>query len=238
VTELRRAISFLTIVPGGDGSGFGAIAFPAVGLALGVGAVALHRLLGFGAPWLAALAVIVFWMIATGAIHYDGLADACDGLGGRTVEDRLRLMAEGSIGAFGMLGLLVSFSTRLFALVELGARGDTAAALLVAPTLARAALVAGAFHMPAARPGGLGDAFVATLDRRTTGWACAFAGGVALFVGGGAGVAAALVVGLATLGIRSLARRLLGGTTGDVIGATGEVTETLALVVFAIGGSA
>jgi adenosylcobinamide-GDP ribazoletransferase len=91
--------------------------------------------------------------------------------------------------------------------------------------------------MPSARPGGLGAAFVEAIDQATLVRAAAIAGAVALLVGGAAGIGAALAVALATFGIRTLALRRLGGTTGDVIGATGEVTEALALAVFAWGAT-
>ena len=235
--ELRAATRFLTIVPvaEGAGAGFGAAAFPVVGLGFGVLALCVDALVGGAGSPLGALVVVVVWMIASGAIHYDGLADSCDGLGGRTVEDRLRLMAEGSIGTFGVLGITASFSAKITCLFVLA--DARAVALLVAPTLARAAMVGAAFGMPSARPGGLGAAFVEAIDQPTLVRAAAIAGAVALFAGGGRGIAAAIAVALATIGIRALALRRLGGTTGDVIGATGEVTEALALAVFAWGAT-
>ena len=235
--ELTAATRVLTVVPVGEraAGGFGASAFPVVGLGFGVLALVVDALFGGSGSPLGALAVVVAWMLASGAIHYDGLADSCDGLGGRTVEDRLRLMAEGSIGTFGVLGILVSFSTKMPSLFVLA--DDCAAALLVAPTLARAAMVGAAFSMTSARPGGLGAAFIAAIDRPTLVRAAAIAGVVALLLGGASGIAAAIAVALATVGVRALALRRLGGTTGDVIGATGEVTEALALAVFAWGAS-
>ena len=235
--ELVAATRFLTIVPVGEraAGGFGAGAFPVVGLGFGILAVVVDGLFGFAGSPLVDLAIVAAWMIASGAIHYDGLADSCDGLGGRTIEDRLRLMAEGSIGTFGVLGILVSFSLKmasLFLLVD-----GRATALVVAPTLARAAMLGAAFDMPSARPGGLGAAFVDAVDSIALLQACAIAVAVALVLGGATGLAAAVGVGLTTLGIRVLASRRLGGTTGDVIGATGEATEAIALAVFSIGAA-
>ena len=236
IAELLAAIRFLTIVPAGDAGGarFGAVAFPIVGFFLGLGAIIVDAVFGFAGSPLTEIAILLFWILATGAIHDDGLADSCDGLGGRTPEDRLRLMAEGSIGTFGVLGLLVAFSTRLGALVALADSGR-AAALLVAPMLGRAAMLFAAHGMSAARPGGLGESFLAAVDRQTVLRAGSIAGVVAVAIAGWSGIAAAVVVALATLGIRGMARRRLGGTTGDVIGASGLVAETLALAVFAAG---
>jgi len=40
-----------------------------------------------------AFLVLTAWVVLTGALHLDGFCDLCDGLfGGRTPEDRLRIM--------------------------------------------------------------------------------------------------------------------------------------------------
>ena len=49
-------------------------------------------------------------LIATGALHEDGLADFCDGFGGGTDRDRtLAIMKDSHIGTYGVLGLIIYF---------------------------------------------------------------------------------------------------------------------------------
>ena len=67
-----------------------------------------------GASWLgfppavAALLSIAARLLLTGALHEDGLADFCDGMGGGTSRARtLSIMKDSHIGTYGVLGLLV-----------------------------------------------------------------------------------------------------------------------------------
>jgi adenosylcobinamide-GDP ribazoletransferase len=238
VDELRAAVRFLTIVPvrSGTGEGFGAVAFPLVGLVLGLGGLVVDRVLaGLGRP-LVDVALVAYAIVATGAIHFDGLADACDGLGGRAPEERLRLMAEGSIGTFGVLGLVVAILVRLAGLLSLAGPARDAA-ILVAPIVGRSAMLLASAGMPAARPGGLGAAFVATLERGVVVRALVVGAGLSILIGGLGGVVA-LAVGAAAAGaLRPFARSRLGGTTGDVIGASGEIAEGAAWIALAAWSS-
>ena len=233
VDEVRAALRFLTIVPlRGGGEAFGAGAFPLAGLVLGLGGLIVDRVLaGLGRP-LVDVGLVVYAIVATGAIHFDGLADACDGLGGRAPEERLRLMAEGSIGTFGVLGLVVAILVRLAGLLSLaGAARD--AAILVAPIVGRSTMLVASAGMPAARPGGLGAAFVAALEPGVVARAIVLGAGLSMLIGG-VGGAVAFALGAAAAGaLRPLARNLLGGTTGDVIGASGEIAEGAAWIAFA-----
>ena len=69
----------------------------------------------------------------TGALHEDGLADVADGFGGgRTLEDKLRIMRDPRIGSFGALALVLGLLARAGALAALAAPGAVAAALIAA----------------------------------------------------------------------------------------------------------
>jgi adenosylcobinamide-GDP ribazoletransferase len=83
--------------------------FPLVGVLIGAINVGIWWLFGH---WLPA-AVTVGLMLAasllvTGAFHEDGFADACDGFGGGTTQDRvLAIMKDSRIGAYGAIGICV-----------------------------------------------------------------------------------------------------------------------------------
>ena len=59
-------------------------------------------------------------ILITGAFHEDGFADVCDGFGGGwTKEKILDIMKDSRVGAYGVVGLIVLFSLKIFTLIEL-----------------------------------------------------------------------------------------------------------------------
>lgn len=59
-------------------------------------------------PGTAMLAALGMRMLLTGALHEDGLADFCDGMGGgRDRAHILSIMKDSHIGTFGVLGLII-----------------------------------------------------------------------------------------------------------------------------------
>ncbi len=246
--DSRLAARFLTRLPlGGDGGDArlvedgrplaeAARAFPLVGLLVGlIGGAALWTGAALGLPpLLAALLGLAAVAVATGALHEDGLADTVDGLGGgATREDRLEIMRDSRIGAFGTLALVFSVAIRAAALS--GMHDDAAAlvALIAAAVLSRAALPAIMAAFEPARADGLG-AGAGRPD--TDGVATAAVLGVLLallFAGFEAGAAGALAAGAGAFALARFAAARLGGMTGDVLGACQQAAETAALVALA-----
>ena len=112
--------------------------FPGVGwLVAGVSAAVLALgwwLLG-GQLALAALVAVVLSMIAsawiTGAIHEDGLADVCDGLGGSADrETALRIMKDSRLGSYAAMALVLALLLKAGLLALLGGHGVAAVAAL------------------------------------------------------------------------------------------------------------
>ena len=59
---------------------------------------------------IAAIVAVVLRLLATGALHEDGLADLCDGFGGGTTRERiLAIMKDSFIGSYGVIGLIIYF---------------------------------------------------------------------------------------------------------------------------------
>ncbi|MGC2084426.1 MAG: adenosylcobinamide-GDP ribazoletransferase, partial [Bradyrhizobium sp.] len=76
------ALQFLTRLPTPDVTDMqaddlarSAIWFPAVGLVIGVLLALVMRVFQGSGSWVAALAVLVSWIVVTGALHLDGLGD-------------------------------------------------------------------------------------------------------------------------------------------------------------------
>jgi adenosylcobinamide-GDP ribazoletransferase len=239
--ELRLALVFLTRLPLAAPLPLprGALAragwaFPLVGVGVGLFGGILYSLASAAlAPGLVpALAAVAATVLLTGALHEDGLADTADGLGGGASRERkLAIMRDHQIGTYGVLALLFSVGLRTAALAAIGDGGRVAAALMAAHALARGGLPTTLYALDPAREDGLG----ATAGRPELGIVIV-AGGIGVLVtllgfgavaGLGAVIAASLAMGLVAL----LARRQIGGYTGDVLGAieqTGEIAILLA----------
>lgn len=240
VSDLGHALGFLTILPlplrdpGARGLAGAAALFPLVGALVGALAGATRALTAdpLGPLTASVLAVLVL-VVVTGALHLDGLADAADGLGARGggAERRLAVMRDPVVGVFGVLALIAWALLLTSALTSLGDH-DALVALIAAGAVSRWSALLHARATAPARADGLGSAFVVPLAALAVATVIAFA--VALVACGPLPGLAALGAALASaLASSALARRLLGGRTGDTLGATvalAEVAVVLALL--------
>ncbi|WP_175577855.1 adenosylcobinamide-GDP ribazoletransferase [Mongoliimonas terrestris] len=200
------------------------IALPAALTAAVVAASDLPALLAGGL-------VAAAGLLATGALHEDGLADTADGIGaGGGAERRLAAMKDSRIGGFGAAALAMVLILRAAAIGAVLAAGPLAAALavLAAGAASRVPLVLVWAFVPTARPGGLADQAGQPSERAAVVAALLGAGlaALALPAAGLGGVALGLLLGLvAGMVLARYARKTLGGQTGDVLGATQQVGE-------------
>ena len=231
--------------------------FPGVGwLVAGMSAAVLALawwLLG-GQPALAALVAVVLSMIAsawiTGAIHEDGLADVCDGLGGSADrETALRIMKDSRLGSYAAMALVLALLLKagLLALLLTGGLGQ---AVLVAHVLSRWAAMGlpqwlpyvGGSEPPRSVAGqGEGSkarALVADLQWASFGVSTAWALPAMAWLVWASGWATLawtlLAMGLLTWRLGGIFRRRLGGITGDCLGATQQLTELAVYLVLAV----
>jgi adenosylcobinamide-GDP ribazoletransferase len=210
-------------------------AWPIAGVAAGLlGAAAGGLVLWLGvAPAAAAAVAIATQMFATGALHEDGLADSADGLwGGWTRARRLEIMKDSRIGTYGVLALVLVTLLRWIALAGLFAAGTPWGALIAAGALSRVPMTALMTALPNARGAGLSHSVgrpgkaVAALSA-AVGLAC---GLVAL---GPLAFSAALWVGAGCLALGLVARAKIGGQTGDILGASQQISEVVVLTLVA-----
>jgi adenosylcobinamide-GDP ribazoletransferase len=208
--------------------------FPVVGLL--VGGVTGATLLVAGALLptpLAAGFAIGAGVLVTGALHEDGLADCCDGLGGgRSREQALAIMRDSRIGTFAGIGLILSFGLRWAALAAL-APTLGALALVIAHGLSRGMLVPVLTMAPYARSQGLASAVAGRVGGREAGIALLLSLGIAMLAGPACGLAAFAGAGLAAALMLVILVRRLGGYTGDGLGAVQQLAEIAALTVLA-----
>ena len=219
-------------------------ALPVAGAVVGlIGAAALLMALWVGLPPLpAAIAAIVVLVAATGALHEDGLADVADGFGGGTDRDeKLEIMRDSRIGSYGVVALVLSLALRvalIAALVDAAGGLAAAAGLVVAASLSRTGIAYVFTTLAPARADGLGHG-TGQADRTVLGQAVLLAVVIAallaipVFGTVGFALAAAGTAG-AALWMTSLAKRQIGGQTGDVGGATQQVCEMACLTMLMI----
>ena len=232
------AVTFLTRIPVGrvvldaDDVGRGAALFPAVGAGIGalVGVIVVE-LDGELTVLLAAAAAVTVEALLTGAIHLDALADTADGLGAGTRERALEIMRDPAIGSFGATALALDLLVKVSALAAVAADSRAILVVVAAFALGRAAPLALSLALPYARPAsGTGRVLTERAARVSLAVGIALALGIAVAALGLRGLALAAGAGVACLVVGFVARRRLGGVTGDVLGASAELATTFALV--------
>lgn len=205
--------------------------FPLVGAM--VGAV-VSGLVAAATPFvgmdIAIVAGLIFGALLTGALHEDGLADTCDGLGGgSTRAHALEIMRDSRIGSYGAVALVLLYAARFATFRTLGV-AQLLLAFPVASTLARASSVVLMAWLPNARTEGVAEDVARSLGRSTT------AIGIVtplLLTALMCGTAAPLLVAAAAVATVTAAlylRKRLGGITGDCLGAVNVVAEAATLM--------
>jgi adenosylcobinamide-GDP ribazoletransferase len=235
------ALQFLTIFPWprraertADEIAAGSVFFPVIGFLLGLVLVLVNSALKpFVPAGILSVALVALLALLSRGLHLDGLADTFDGLGAGGERARvLRVMDDPCTGVFGVLAvvLVVFFKDRAIELMD----AERWRALLMAPLLGRWAMVLLAYRSLAAREG-LGSTLIGHMAGRHFFFATVVAGVLATVFSGVVGIALMIGIAFFTLACKSYFHRRLGGVTGDIFGAVGELSETSVLVFFALG---
>lgn len=236
------AVQFLTRLPVPQLKGFapewldrGVKYFPLAGLI--VGAICAAVLLAASALWtgvLPALLAVAAGITATGALHEDGFADFFDAMGGATREARLAIMKDSRLGAFGVLALGIGTALKVFALSALAPLA-AAAALVAAHAGGRFAAIGVMPLLPYAGDMAKAKAKPLATNITVSGLAVAACFGLmpALLLPLSAGLPACLAAFAAAMLTAWRAKRLLGGFTGDVLGAVEQSFEIAFLLTAA-----
>jgi len=208
--------------------------FTAVGLVIGGVLLLAAEALTYtnGGTLFQATALLGVWVIITGGLHLDGVADSADGLlSGRNRDRILEIMKDSHIGSFGVVALMGLLGLKMAALVELFNRHDLMP-VFIAPILARAVVVFAAAIFTYAREEGMGNFFIGKATVSDL-WINGIVALVALGVLGGV---KALLLGAVTVSILWLMtqaiNKTLKGITGDILGLIIEGSELLFLVLW------
>jgi adenosylcobinamide-GDP ribazoletransferase len=240
VKSFLAALQFLTIFPwprrtdrSAGEIAAGAAYFPVVGLMLGAVLAGANALLEpFVPAALLSVALVAALAGLSRGLHLDGLADTFDGLGASGERERiLKIMDDSHIGVFGVLAvvLVLLFKIRAIELMD----AERWRALLIAPVLGRWAMVLLGHQAQAAKEG-LGSTLIVHMRGKHFFFATVITFLLAASFLKIIGVALIIVVAVFTMACKSYFHRRLGGVTGDIFGAVGELSETSVLVFLAL----
>jgi adenosylcobinamide-GDP ribazoletransferase len=239
VDALLIALQFLTRIPlpfsfayHDQALGRSPLFYPLVGLLLGALLAGLALFLQSSPTALAATLVLSAWVLLTGGLHLDGLADCADAwVGGYGDRQRsLQIMKDPASGPIAVtvlvLVLLVKWSA-LSALLD----QQQLLPILLAPLLGRSAILLLMLTTPYVSPKGLAETLLQHLPFAAARIVLAVAILLALLT---LGWLSLLAVALMILVVRQTAIKRLGGSTGDVYGAAVELSEAAALLAVAL----
>lgn len=236
LSTFGHAVQFLTRLPWPPIADFkpedlsrSACWFPVVGAIIGV-IVALALWLGLQAsPWVGALVALVLWVWVTGGLHLDGLGDVADGFGAahRSPDRFLEVLRDPHVGAFGVMAMVLQLIAKLVLLAEISGLPALLALVLV-PAWARWGTQVWGLAVPPLSSGS-GERFSWQINRPLVAvQGCALA---LLSIWLAPILLAALIIVPA---IAVYWKRRLGFISGDCLGASVEVMETLLLLLIVV----
>ena len=235
--EIVSVFSFLTIIPTGN-SNLETIAkymyvFPIVGITIGL----IVGSIGFGLslfldPLIVSLLVVASFAIITGIHHTDGLADFADGLMVKgTKEKKLAAMKDLTTGSAGIVAIVL-YIVGLIIVISQFTGYQLFLSILLSEIFAKFSMVLMASIGKSASLGS-NSPFVELMKNRQKLVLASIITLIPLIVLGGTTGLLVFGVGVTlTLFLVGLSAKSFGGITGDVFGATNELTRLASLLIF------
>ena len=143
----------------------------------------------------------------------------------------MRILRDSAIGSFGAVAVFFVLALKIMALAAIAGRRRYAA-IYLAPGLARWAMAAVSYRLDYLRSQGAGSSLLQS-DGRSFAFCSLTTIVAAALVPSARAMEAGLAAIAAAFAMRAFYRRWLGGVTGDLIGAAGEIVEAIVLVVMA-----
>lgn len=209
----------------------GLLFLPLIGLIIGLPMYLYTSYVQLSNPFLMSFLLMLIYLGMTGGLHLDGLADYFDGMfSGRRRERILEIMKDSSIGTFGVVGLCLYFIGMFVGLMTV-----SPLVVLLMPVVARVIglLVCAFGKYP--RQAGMGQPLV-DYGRWYHGVISLLLLAIVLIFAGESYLIAGGVTLLLMLVFFIRTTQVIGGITGDVIGAAVEITQVLWLLTFSVIG--
>jgi len=232
----RMAFGFLTVFPIPQKTewsdldfGWSAVFYPLAGAVIGLCTAAFSRVCAmlFPKPVTAFLTLIV-WIVLSGGLHWDGLADCFDGFCcSASPERRLEIMKDSRLGTYGALGIFCSLILKWLCIMSLSANRFMIFYALIGAAARWAMLLE--LRMPLANPNGM----AAMLRKHCPAKIALFALPLPLLLAllyGPYGLLYLIIAAITAAVIGWTAKRKIGGISGDVLGLSVELTEIILLL--------
>ncbi len=234
--KFLSAISFLTILPvparALSGDGKQVLYFPFAGLVIGGLLYGVDYLLSL-TPYLEVRVVgdVLFLAIISGALHLDGLADTADGIfSHRPREQILEIMKDSRIGVMGVLALLFCVLLKIAGVAGI-MQSEALIWLILAPALGRTAQVIGLVfvnHVPSEKT--LAEQFYQRGEYFLLLF-CPLPFAIIFYMNWGFALISLAIFTILLVGLLIFFKNKIGGITGDTLGATTEIIETVFLLI-------
>ena len=231
-------LTFLTRIPypvrfefNNDDFAKGLLFLPIIGLIIGLPMYLYTLYVDLSSPFLMSFLLMLIYIGMTGGLHLDGLADYFDGIfSGRRRERILEIMKDSATGTFGVVGLCLYFLGMFVGLLEV-----TPLMVLLMPFTARVIGLSFCAFGKYPREAGMGQALV-DYGQWYHGVIALAVWMVTLFFAGNVFLIAGLVTALLMAVFFLRTKQIIGGVTGDVVGAAIELSQVLWLLCFAVIG--
>lgn len=239
--ELQAVISFLTIVPVSKNSSaldLNFIAsvmylFPLVGAIIGIAVGGLAYIISFYFTSLVLGFLIVLTLVVfTGVNHADALADFADGLmakGGKEI--KRQAMNDPAVGSAGVVALVLYLSGMIIILSSFTSSTKLYASIVSAEIIAKYVMVLQAYGGRSAWEGFSSPFTKAMKDRRKIVVATGVTLPLVFLAAGLIGMVSLCSSVIIAMIIHYSANRIFGGISGDVLGASNEISRFSSLIV-------
>lgn len=233
---LRMAFGFLTVMPVPQKKewsdldfGWSALFYPLTGAVIGALAGCAELLFDrvFEKP-LAAFLTLIVWILLSGALHWDGLADCMDGFGcSASPERRLEIMKDPKLGTYGAMGVFCALILKWLCIRHLDAGNHILLYAMIGSSARWAFFLL--LNVPLANPNGL----AAMLKKHCPRLIALYTAPLPILLAALYGPFGLLypLLNLAVIGMLALtARKKIGGINGDVLGFGIEMAEIVLLL--------
>ena len=237
---IRSILGFLTILPVGKHDhdiyyvAKNMYLFPIAGLAIGaiIGAMALG-ISNFLHPLLTGFLITGALIIITGVHHTDALADLADGLMAKgSKEAKHKAMLDPAVGSAGVAALVMYFAGMIIVFnIGFGSGLMIFTSMITAEVISKYTMVLLANRGLSAWEGISSPFTVAMKDMRKMLAATGIMVAIIGFASSYAGFAALAISLILAQLIKYVSNKSFGGISGDVIGASNEITRLSSLIV-------